>query len=97
LFTRVTESIRLQLLHTIDYRHALANPALAEERKRGRDLSRVLARDIPLARDLAANLLDTVDRLSAGRESAPVATEVAPQPTPLPPRAAPAPGPRPTP
>jgi serine protease Do len=97
LFTRVTESIRLQLLHTIDYRHALANPALAEERKRGRDLSRVLARDIPLARDLAANLLDTVDRLSAGRESAPVATEVAPQPTPLPARAAPAPGPRPIP
>ena len=97
LFVRVTESIRLQLLHTIDYRHALANPALAEERKRGRDLSRVLARDVPLARDLAANLLDTVDRLSAGRESAPVATELAPQPAPLPARSVPAPGPRPTP
>jgi serine protease Do len=98
LMTRVTESIRLQILHTIEYRHALANPALAEERKRGRDLSRVLARDVPLAKDLAANLLDTVDRLSAGREAAPATpSEAAPLPAPLPPRAVPATGVRPTP
>ena len=94
LMTRVTESIRLQILHTIEYRHALANPALADERRRGRDLSRVLARDVPLARDLAANLLDTVDRLSAGRDTSPVATssENAPIVPPLPPRGVPAPG-----
>jgi S1-C subfamily serine protease len=97
LLTRVTESIRLQILHTVDYRHALANPALADERKRGRDLSRVLARDVPLARDLAANLLDMVDRLSAGREAAPITSEAAPLPGPLPARAAPAEGVRPTP
>jgi serine protease Do len=94
LLTRVTESIRLQIIHTIDYRHALANPAMSEERRRGRDLSRVLARDIPLAKDLAANLLDMADRLSAGRETTPLtaATETPPATPPLPPRAIPAPG-----
>ncbi len=95
LLTRVTESIRLQLLHTIDYRHALANPGLADERRRGRDLSRVLARDVPLAKDLAANLLDMVDRLSAGRDANPVATtssETAPVVGALPPRGIPASG-----
>ena len=94
LLTRVTESIRLQLLHTIDYRHALANPAVADERRRGRDLSRVLARDVPLAKDLASNLLDMVDRLSAGRDAAPVATssDSAPVVGALPPRGIPAPG-----
>jgi hypothetical protein len=94
LLTRVTESIRLQLLHTIDYRHALNNPGVADERRRGRDLSRVLARDVPLAKDLAANLLDTVDRLSAGREATPVATssENAPVVGALPPRGLPSVG-----
>jgi len=91
LLVRVTESIRLQLLHTIDYRHALANPSVADERRRGRDLSRVLARDVPLAKDLAANLLDMVDRLSAGRDPTPVATssEAAPVVGALPPRGVP--------
>src|SRR4029077_11429461 len=91
LLVRVTESIRLQLLHTIDYRHALANPGLADERRRGRDLSRVLARDVPLAKDLAANLLDMVDRLAAGRDATPVAssTENAPVMGALPPRGLP--------
>jgi serine protease Do len=94
LLARVGDSIRLQMLHTIDYRHALANPASADERRHGRDLSRALARDQPLARDLAANLLDTADRLSAGREAtAPVAssTETPPAAAALPPRGAPAP------
>jgi serine protease Do len=93
LLARVGDSIRLQILHTIDYRHALANPASADERKRGRDLSRLLGRDQPLAHDLAANLLDTADRLSAGRDaSGPVAsaapatsTPAAPPPPPAPP------------
>jgi S1-C subfamily serine protease len=93
LVARVADSIRLQALHTIDYRKALANPASADERRRGRDLSRVIARDVPVARDLAANLLDTVDRLSVGRDvaSSPVAAsaEVPPAATPLPARGAP--------
>ena len=94
LLVRVTESIRLQLLHTIDYRHALANPGLADERRRGRDLSRVLARDVPLAKDLAANLLDMVDRLAAGRDATPVAssTETPPVVGALPPRGIPSAG-----
>ena len=54
----------------------------------------MLARDVPLAKDLAANLLDTVDRLSAGREATPVATssENAPVVGALPPRGIPTPG-----
>ncbi len=55
----------------------------------------MLARDVPLAKDLAANLLDMVDRLSAGRDATPVATtssESAPVVGALPPRGIPAPG-----
>jgi serine protease Do len=91
LIARVADSIRLQILHTADYRHALANPASPEERKRGREASRTLARDLPVARDLAANLLETVDRLSAGREAtvAATTTESAPAPAPIPPRGTP--------
>jgi serine protease Do len=98
LLARVADTIRLQIIHTLDYRHALANAANPDERKRGREVSRTIARDIPIARDLAANLLETVDRLSSagpGRESpgatSPVAstTEAPPSTVPLPPRGAP--------
>lgn len=92
LMSRVGDSIRLQLLHTIEYRRALANPGSPDERRRGRDLSRALARDTPLARDLATNLLETADRLSVGRDTAPVATttEAPPAPSaPLPGRGTP--------
>src|SRR6202042_910965 len=68
LLARVGDSIRLQILHTVDYRKALANPGSPDERRHGRDLSRAIARDTPVARDLASNLLDTVDRLSAARD-----------------------------
>jgi serine protease Do len=77
LLIRIGESMRLQLVHTIDYRHALANPNSADERRRGRDLSRVLSRDVPLARDLASNLLEMVERLSAGRDATPGAPATA--------------------
>jgi serine protease Do len=69
LLLRVADSVRLQILHTVDYRRALANPNSPDERRKGRDLSRVLARDIPIARDLAANLLDTAERLSVGHDT----------------------------
>ncbi len=70
LLLRVTDSLRLQILHTVDYRRALNNPNSADERRKGRDLSRSLARDIPIARDLAANLLETAERLSVGTGTA---------------------------
>ncbi len=92
LVGRVGDSMRLQILHTLEYRRALANPSSPEERKRGRDISRSIQRDVPLARDLAANLLETVDRLSAGREASPVAStsnEAPPIASPLPARGAP--------
>jgi serine protease Do len=93
LIARVADSMRLQILHALDYRRAVANPASPEDRRRGREVSRQIARDVPMARDLAANLLDTVDRLSAGREAAQVAssTETPPAPSPLPPATAPGP------
>jgi serine protease Do len=99
LLTRVADAIRLQVLHTIDYRKALANPGSAEERKRGRDLSRALARDVPVARDLASNLLETAERLSVGHDATPgaggtggqpVASEPPAAASPLPPKGAPA-------
>ena len=63
-----------------------------------RELSRIITRDIPLARDLAANLLETADRLSVGRDTGQVAAAPAvptpPLTTPLParPTASPTPG-----
>ena len=101
LLARVSESIRLQMLHTIDYRHALANPASNEERRRGRELSRLLVRDTPLARDLATNLIDMAERLASGRDTlrdggatpgvnpAPSTPELPPSPAPLPAAAVP--------
>src|SRR6185312_5213701 len=100
LLARVDDSMRLQVLHTVDYRKALANAASPDERRHGRDLSRAISHDVPVARDLAGNLLDTVDRLSSARDvngsvasSRPVAngTDAPPSPEPLPSSVPPAP------
>jgi serine protease Do len=69
LLARVTDSLRLQILHSIDYRKALVNPTAPDERRKGRELSRAMARDIPVARDLASNLLETAERLSVGHDT----------------------------
>jgi S1-C subfamily serine protease len=94
LVSRVVDTIRLLVLHTLDYRRALANPGSADERRRGREVSRTMARDQPLTRDLATNLLETADRLSsAGRDAtaavAPPSQSAPPAPAPLPPRGPP--------
>jgi S1-C subfamily serine protease len=92
LLARVVDTIRLQVLHTLDYRSALANPASADERRRGREVSRSIARDMPVARDLSTSLLETADRLSsAGREASPAGASASPPPapSPLPPRGTP--------
>ncbi len=90
---RVTDSVRLQVLHTLDFRKTLANPGSPDDRKRGRELSRIIARDAPVARDLGSNLLDTVERLSVGHDATPGAVasgvELPPAPGPLPARGAP--------
>jgi hypothetical protein len=82
---RVTDSLRLQVLHTVDYRRALNNPSNADERRKGRDLSRAMSRDIPIARDLASNLLETAERLSVGQGTGPAATGIAAAPADSPP------------
>ena len=92
LLARVVDTIRLQVLHTLDYRHALTNPGSADERRRGREVSRTIARDMPVARDLSTSLLETADRLSsAGREASPAGASASspPAPSPLPPRGTP--------
>jgi hypothetical protein len=96
LVARVGDFIRAQVLHTIDFRKALANPGSADERRHGRDLSRAFAHDAPVARDLTASLLDAVDRLAAGRDSAlspSSLVKVSADPPPVPPPLPPAPGP----
>ena len=95
LLAHVADSLRLQILHTVDYRRALANPSSADERRRGRDLSRALARDVPIARDLASNLLETAERLSVGHDTGPApasaSSDAPPATVALPTRGAPAP------
>jgi S1-C subfamily serine protease len=91
LFMRVADSIRMQLVHTIGYRHTLANPNSADERKRGRDLSRALQTDVPVARDLASNLLETAERLSSSTTPSASASDSPVNASALPPKGAPAP------
>jgi serine protease Do len=85
LLARVTDSLRLQILHSIDYRKALVNPTGPEERRRGRELSRAMSRDIPVARDLASNLLETAERLSVGHDTGASGPGVAVAPSDAPP------------
>jgi serine protease Do len=70
LLARVGDSVRTHVLRTLDLRKTLANPSSAEERRQGHDLSRAIARDAPVAHDLAGTLLDAVDRLSSGYDPA---------------------------
>ncbi|MEO8214147.1 MAG: serine protease, partial [Myxococcales bacterium] len=69
LVGRAVDSLRLQLQRTLDYRRALSNVGSADDRRHGRDLSRALARDSMLARDLASSLLDMTERLSIGHDT----------------------------
>lgn len=88
LVARAVDSIRLDLLRAVDYRLALADIGSADDRRRGRELSRVITRDAVLARDLAGSLLDMTDRLAVGHDTlAPPAGSIseAPVPAPVPP------------
>lgn len=69
LVARAVDSLRVQIQHTLDYRRTLSNPGSADDRRRGRDLSRTLARDAIVARDLASSLLDMTERLAVGRDT----------------------------
>lgn len=69
LVARVVDSLRVQVQHTLDYRRTLSNPGSAEDRRRGRDLSRTLGRDAILARDLDSSLLEMTERLSVGHDT----------------------------
>lgn len=90
LLTRTVDSIHAQILRALDYRAALANLSSAENRRRGRELSRAIARDTAAARDLANALTDMADRLGAGHDAlAPPTAAVSEAPPPPPPSPAP--------
>lgn len=85
LLNRAVDSIRVQVLRAIDYRKTLTNLSSADERRRGRDLSRAIAHDAVAAKDLANALLDMADRLSIGHDTpAPPAGSISEAP-PVPP------------
>jgi serine protease Do len=69
LLSRTVDSLRVQVLHQLDYRHALANVGSSDDRRRGRDLSRAIARDSVIARDLVGALLETTERLAIGHDT----------------------------
>jgi serine protease Do len=91
LLARTVDSLRVEVQHTLDYRRALSNPGSAEDRRRGRDLSRAIARDAVLARDLAGSLLEVADRLGVAHDT-PAPPAGSTSETPPPPTAPPAPG-----
>ena len=89
---RAVDSIRVQVLRATDYRKTLTNLSSADERRRGRELSRAIMHDAVAAKDLANALLDMADRLSVGHDTpAPPSGSIseAPPPPPAPPSPAP--------
>jgi len=69
LLGRAVDSIRVQVLRATDYRKTLANLASADERRRGRELSRAITHDAVAAKDLANALLDMADRLAVAHDT----------------------------
>jgi len=92
LLGRAVDSIRVQVLRATDYRKTLTNLSSADERRRGRELSRAIMHDAVAAKDLANALLDMADRLSVGHDTpAPPSGSIseAPPAPPAPPSPAP--------
>lgn len=80
---RAVDSIRVQVQHAMDYRRALSNLGSADERRHGRELSRVIGRDAVLSKDLAGSLSEMAERLSVGHDTpAPPAGSIAEVPAP---------------
>jgi serine protease Do len=74
LLVRLGEAIRQQMQWVLSYRRSLAAQSVPEERKRGRDTLRTIDRQAIAARELAANLVDLVERLGPARENPSVAS-----------------------
>jgi len=69
LVSRTVDSLRVHILHALDYRKALANVGSSDDRKHGRDLSRAISRDAVIARDLAGSLLEITERLAIAHDT----------------------------
>src|SRR2546421_1044492 len=69
LLARLGEGVRVQMLQVLAYRRALTAQNIPDERKRGRDLLRMIDRQAIAARELAGNLIELVERLGPARDT----------------------------
>jgi serine protease Do len=74
LLVRTGEAIQMQMLEVLAYRRSLAAQSLPEERKRGRDLARMIDRQTIATREMAGNLIDLFERLGPARDNPAVAS-----------------------
>lgn len=78
LLVRLADGVRTHIIRVLGYRRALAAEGSADERRRGREVLRNIQRHALAAREMAATLVDLVERLAPPtREGAPVAAGTA--------------------
>ncbi|HEY0714224.1 MAG TPA: hypothetical protein VGF45_16195, partial [Polyangia bacterium] len=68
LLTRYFDALRVHLLRVMEHRRLVSGGDTAEDRRRVRDLGKILERQSGTERELSANLLDLIERLAPGRE-----------------------------
>ncbi len=70
LVTRTVDGMRVHLGRALDYRRGLRPDATPDDRRRGREVSRLIERHAAAMRELTAGLTDLTERLGAGRDVA---------------------------
>jgi hypothetical protein len=73
LLVRVDDAVQNQMLEVLAYRRSLQAQSLPEERKRGRDLVRMIDRQAIATREMTGNLVDLFERLGPARDNPAVA------------------------
>jgi hypothetical protein len=73
LLVRVDDAVQNQMLEVLAYRRSLLAQSLPEERKRGRDMVRMIDRQAIATREMAGNLIDLFERLGPARDNPAVA------------------------
>jgi serine protease Do len=68
LLTRYFDALRLHVLRVMEHRRLMNAGDAGDERRRLRDLGKLLDRQALPERELGANLLDLIERLAPGRE-----------------------------
>jgi serine protease Do len=73
LLVRVDDAIQTQMLEVMAYRRSLQPQSLPDERKRGRDMVRMIERQAVATREMTGNLIDLFERLGPARDNPAVA------------------------